>query len=85
MLDNRKRGLSILGADYVAPALPPAKQIIIPNIPTTKSKVGQTLRIVVPGNVSANLKAEIYYMLQSSKGADWTDANILGTKLKLAF
>ncbi len=33
-----------------------------------------------------NLKGEIYYMLQSTKGAtQWTDANILGTKVKLAF
>mgnify|MGYP003395037492 CR=1 FL=1 len=32
-----------------------------------------------------NLKAEIYYMLQSSKGVMWTEANVLGTKLKLVF
>ena len=33
-----------------------------------------------------HLKAEIYYMLQSSKGSDiWKDANVLGTKLKLSF
>jgi hypothetical protein len=37
-------------------------------------------------NLTKNLKAEIYYMLQSSKSSDrWTDANVLGTKLKLAF
>lgn len=33
-----------------------------------------------------NLKGEIYYMLQSTKGSGkWTDANVLGFKLKLAF
>lgn len=32
-----------------------------------------------------NLKGEIYYMLQSSKSSKWTDANVLGTKLKLSF
>ncbi|MDD5194674.1 MAG: DUF2490 domain-containing protein [Candidatus Omnitrophica bacterium] len=33
-----------------------------------------------------NLKGEIYYLLQSSKSGDvWTDANVLGTKLKLTF
>jgi len=37
-------------------------------------------------NLIKNIKAEIYYMLQSTKGADvWTDANILGTKLKIIF
>ena len=36
-------------------------------------------------NITNNLKAEIYYMLQSSKSAKWTEANVLGTKLKLAF
>jgi hypothetical protein len=33
-----------------------------------------------------DLKGEIYYLLQSSKGAThWTDANVLGTKVKLSF
>lgn len=37
-------------------------------------------------NLTNNLKGEIYYMLQSSKSAGkWVDANVLGTKLKLAF
>ena len=37
-------------------------------------------------NLTKNIKAEIYYMLQSSKGSDvWVDTNVLGTKLKIAF
>ena len=37
-------------------------------------------------NITKNLKAEIYYMLQSSKGKkEWTDANISGTKFKVSF
>lgn len=36
-------------------------------------------------SLTKNLKAEIYYMLQSAKSTKWTDTNILGTKLKLAF
>ncbi|MDP3142989.1 MAG: DUF2490 domain-containing protein [Candidatus Omnitrophota bacterium] len=36
--------------------------------------------------LTKNIKAEIYYMLQSSKGSDvWVDTNVLGTKLKIAF
>jgi len=35
--------------------------------------------------ITKNLKAEIYYMLQSSKSVKWTETNVLGTKLKLAF
>ena len=36
-------------------------------------------------SIAKNLKGEIYYMLQSSKSRKWTEANVLGTKLKLAF
>ena len=37
-------------------------------------------------NLTKNIKAEIYYMLQSSKtSGEWVDANVLGTKLKIAF
>jgi hypothetical protein len=37
-------------------------------------------------NLTKNIKAEIYYMLRCTKGADtWVDTNVLGTKLKLAF
>jgi hypothetical protein len=37
-------------------------------------------------NLTKNLKADIYYMLQSSKASEkWIDSNVLGAKLKLAF
>jgi hypothetical protein len=37
-------------------------------------------------NLTKNIKAEIYYMLQSTKSSDmWVDANVLGTKIKLVF
>lgn len=37
-------------------------------------------------SLTKNLKAEIYYLLQSTRGAaGWTVANVLGTKVKLAF
>lgn len=37
-------------------------------------------------NLGKNIKAEIYYMLQSTKSSGkWTDANVLGTKLKILF
>ncbi|HOW43492.1 MAG TPA: DUF2490 domain-containing protein [Candidatus Omnitrophota bacterium] len=37
-------------------------------------------------NLTKNLKAEMYYMLQRSKSSGkWVDTNVLGTKLKLAF
>jgi len=36
--------------------------------------------------VAKDLKAEVYYILQSNKVAGtWTDANVLGTKFKVAF
>ena len=37
-------------------------------------------------NLTKNVKAEIYYMLQSTKSSGrWIDANVLGTKVKLVF
>lgn len=37
-------------------------------------------------NLIKNVKAEIYYMLQSTKSSGkWVNANVLGTKLKIAF
>ena len=38
-------------------------------------------------NLFKNLKAELYYMLQSNKGSNgqWTETNILGTRLKMSF
>jgi len=37
-------------------------------------------------NLTKNLKAEIYYILQSTKSSGkWVDTNVLGTKLKIAF
>ncbi len=37
-------------------------------------------------NLSKNIKAEVYYMLQTTKSSGkWIDSNVLGTKLKIAF
>ncbi len=37
-------------------------------------------------NITGDIQAEVYYLLQSSKSSGrWTDANVLGTKLKWAF
>jgi hypothetical protein len=37
-------------------------------------------------NLTKNLKADVYYTLQSTKSSGrWVDANVLGTKLKIAF
>lgn len=37
-------------------------------------------------NLIKNLKAEIYYLLQSTKSSyAWTDANVFGTSLKISF
>lgn len=37
-------------------------------------------------NITKNIKGEIYYMLRSTKSSNkWTEANVLGTKLKISF
>jgi Family of unknown function (DUF5719) len=81
-LDNRKRGLRAIGADYVSSAPQPSKTVIIPNIPTTKSKDGQLLRVLVPGNVDANIKATIFSGDGSFAPSDIDGANILKSSTK---
>jgi hypothetical protein len=37
-------------------------------------------------SIAKNIKAEVYYMLQTTKGSGkWVDINVLGTKLKIVF
>ena len=62
MLDNRGSGLRSIGAEFVASAPAPAKTLVIPFVPTPQKnlKQSQTLRVVVPGSVDANIKATIY-------------------------
>ena len=62
MIDNRKQGLRSVGSDYVATSSAPSKLVVIPNIPRIAAKKGgkQIIRVVVPGNQSATLRATIY-------------------------
>lgn len=54
-----------------------------------KDKGGFTRNRLYSGlgvNLTKYIKAEIYYMLQSTKSSgSWIDANVLGTKIKIAF
>ena len=62
MFDERRTGLKALGSEYVSTSTSPGTTIVIPSIPkiNAKSSGRQLIRIVVPGSVSANLKAEVY-------------------------
>lgn len=52
------------------------------NTAFTKNRVSAGLAF----SLTKNLKGEIYYMLESSKSSHkWSDANVLGTKIKLSF
>jgi len=62
MFDDRHKGLRSLGSDFVAPVSNPAQHLVIPAISNSISGKGnptQILRILVPGNVDAALKANI--------------------------
>lgn len=65
VIDERGRGLRALGADTVNSVAQPLKKIVIPAIPHTAPKgnkaLAHSLRIFVPGEVSAEIKAEISY------------------------
>ncbi len=61
--DQRERGISSLGADFVSQGADPAKRIVIPaisNVNLVDKKATQTLRILVPGKVDANVRAKIF-------------------------
>lgn len=62
MFDDRHKGLRSLGSDFVSSLSSPAQHLVIPAISNSISGKGspvQALRILVPGNVDAAIKANI--------------------------
>lgn len=66
LFDERKKGLRSLGADYVAAVSAPKKILIIPAISDLQGKAAitgststQTLRLLVPGTIDANIEVAI--------------------------
>jgi hypothetical protein len=60
--DQRQRGLVALGEDYVSEGAVPATRVVIPaisNIGRTNRSTKQTLRILAPGKISANIRAKL--------------------------
>lgn len=60
--DQRQRGLVALGEDYVSEGAVPAIRVVIPaisNIGRTNRSTKQTLRILAPGKISANIRAKL--------------------------
>lgn len=61
-LDQRKKGLRSLGADFVFDGGNPAKHLSIPAIINVGTKPGsgeQRLRVLAPGNVDATIKVNV--------------------------
>jgi len=64
-IDERSKGLSALGGDFVNPALEPKKSVIIPAIPNQIPKKSKnpasphTLRILTPGDLDASFTVEV--------------------------
>lgn len=66
LIDEQGKGLRALGGDFVNPSNSASKSIMIAAIPNQKSKKPNsnstsihTLRVLVPGEVDANLTAEV--------------------------
>ena len=62
LVDERGRGLQALGGDSVNSISAPSRSLVIPAIPHLSSRAGDQqhiLRIMVPGEVSAEIKANI--------------------------
>ena len=57
--DQRQRGLVALGGDFVSQGADPATRVVIPaisNISRAARNTNQTLRILAPGKISANVR-----------------------------
>jgi hypothetical protein len=62
VVDERGKGLHALGGDLVNSVVSPSRTVVIPAIPQQtgkKSSTPHTLRILVPGQVSAHISAAI--------------------------
>jgi len=60
LFDQRKKGLASLGSDFVNSQTAPANHLVIPTLMQSSSgKVGSALRILVPGNLDANVKVTV--------------------------
>ena len=60
--DQRQRGLIALGGDFVSQGANPATSVVIPaisNISRTGRNTNQTLRILAPGSINANVRAKL--------------------------
>lgn len=57
LFDQRKKGLSSLGSDFVNSQPAPAKNLVIPTLmQSSNGKVASMFRVLVPGNLDANIK-----------------------------
>ena len=57
LFDQRKKGLSSLGSDFVNSQLAPSTHLVIPALmQSSTGKIASSIRILVPGNLDANVK-----------------------------
>ena len=62
MYDQRKKGLASLGMDYVAAGAQPGRHLVIPiglNPSSAHGKVGNAIRVLVPGQIAATLSVKV--------------------------
>ena len=62
LYDQRERGLQKFGADFVSPSNSPEKTVVIPaisSVPLVRGRSNQMLRVLTPGKVGANIRAQI--------------------------
>lgn len=57
LFDQRKKGLSSLGSDFVNSQVAPSTHLVIPTLmQSSNGKISSSIRILVPGNLDANIK-----------------------------
>jgi hypothetical protein len=60
LFDQRKKGLSSLGSDFVNSQEAPSKDLLIPTLmQSSNGRVASMLRVLVPGSLDANVKLTI--------------------------
>ena len=83
--DQSQRGLVNLGADFVSQGIDPATRVVIPaisNVMLSGRSTKQSLRILAPGSVNANVRAQIVSTDGSFAPIELDDITIKAGKVK---
>lgn len=83
--DQRQRGLVALGGDFVSQGAEPSTRVVIPaisNVSRSGRNTNQTLRVLAPGTINANIRAKLVSTDGTFAPIELDDVNIKAGKVK---